>query len=126
MSDEILIQSVDDFVVHTIPALISSPSSTQLINIWVNYEHHIADTGHARKLWESIIKTLLASSLVETKDAILVYLLESLKPLKGRIAPYGPLEDYALQKADVIFNKADNKDWDVIVASLSSEGALSK
>ncbi|KAK9488434.1 hypothetical protein V1527DRAFT_457941 [Lipomyces starkeyi] len=122
MSDEILIQSVDDFVVHTIPALISSPSSTHLINIWVNYEHHIADTGHARKLCESIIKTLLASSLVETKDVILVYLLESLKPLKGRIAPYGPLEDYALQKADVIFNKADNKDWDVIVASLSSEG----
>ncbi|KAK9375652.1 uncharacterized protein V1513DRAFT_457693 [Lipomyces chichibuensis] len=121
-SDELLIQSVDDFVVHTIPALISSPSSTHLINIWVNYEHHVADTAHAKKLWQSIIKTLLASSLAETKDTILVYLLESLKPLKGSIAPYEPLEDYALQKADVIFNKADSKDWDVIVASLISEG----
>ncbi|KAK9390591.1 hypothetical protein V1515DRAFT_590873 [Lipomyces mesembrius] len=121
-SDEILIHSVDDFVSHTIPALISSPSSTHLINIWVNYEHHIADIGHARKLWESIIKTLLASSLVETKDAILVYILESLKPLTGKVTPYEPLEDYALQKADAIFNKSDNKDWDVIVASLLSEG----
>ncbi|KAK9354556.1 hypothetical protein V1523DRAFT_407929 [Lipomyces doorenjongii] len=121
-SDEILIQSVDDFVSHTIPALISSPSSTHLINILVNYEYHIGDIGHARKLWESVIKTLLASSLVETKDAILVYVLESLKPLKGKVTPYEPLEDYALQKSDAIFNKADNEDWDVIVASVLSEG----
>ncbi|KAK9240258.1 hypothetical protein V1525DRAFT_395466 [Lipomyces kononenkoae] len=123
-SDNSLIQSVDDFVVHTIPDLIASPSSAHLISIWVNYEHQIADPGHAKQVWESIINTLLASSLVETKDTVLIYLLDSVKSLKDRFAASEPLEDYILKKVNNAFDGADNNDWDVIVAGLLNGGHI--
>ncbi|KAK9367200.1 hypothetical protein V1509DRAFT_627282 [Lipomyces kononenkoae] len=121
-SDNIVIQSLDDFVVHTIPALISSPSSAHLISIWVNYEHQIADAGHAEQVWQSIISSLLASSLVETRDTVLIYLLESSKLLKDRVATSEQLEDYILKKVDSVFDSTGDNDWNVIVAGLLSEG----
>ncbi|KAK9245069.1 hypothetical protein V1506DRAFT_554209 [Lipomyces tetrasporus] len=121
-ADKSLLQSVDDFIVNTIPAIISSSSSAHLINVWVNYEQQIDDTGHASKLWESIVQSLLVPSLVETRDTILINLLTSLKPIKSSVVPYEPLEEYILWKVEVIFDNSEDKDWDVIVASLLGEG----
>ncbi|KAK7204948.1 hypothetical protein BZA70DRAFT_166999 [Myxozyma melibiosi] len=124
-SDADTFKIVDEFVIDTIPSIISSASSTHLINIWLAFELGIDDASHTARSWASILSTVLASSFVETKDDLLVYLLQQIKPLKTKITRSEALEEYIAKKSESVFENGKQRDWDVIVECLLSSQVIS-
>lgn len=123
-SDSDALRVLNEFAVDTIPALISSVSYKHLINIWVLIELGLNNSEHTFRSFRSILTTILASSLVELKDSILVYFLQEIKPIKASLNPFEDLERYVLLKADSIFESGSQQDWDVVIACLLNERAV--
>ncbi|KAK9450689.1 uncharacterized protein V1518DRAFT_447605 [Limtongia smithiae] len=111
---------LDTFVTSTIPTLILSTSSSQLINIWAAYEIRTGDPAHANKQWNLLVKNILESTSAE-KDLNLINLLQASVKVKNGISPNERLEQYASHKADRLFDTSNNereRDWQLILECL--------
>ncbi|KAK9466325.1 hypothetical protein V1512DRAFT_226858 [Lipomyces arxii] len=126
-ADATTLEMVAEFMTNEVPGLVMSKSGQYLIDAWVLYERAIADPGHAAEMFRSLVTAIVhsPSSTVDNEDAsedresMMVYLLQSIKPIESSLKSVDELEQFVLSHVD-----SGKSNLDLLVPCLCASGHL--